>query len=83
MGTLGRKVCGRVLGVASVTQVLGVKQMVPMRVHSQKEKIPPSEESVQMRLELLVGLTLESKYLRERSCLLYYTKCSVCLHVSS
>lgn len=83
MGTLGRKVCGRVLGVESVTQVLGVKQMVPMRVHSQKEKIPPSEESVQMRLELLVGLTLESKYLRERSCLLYYTKCSVCLHVSS
>lgn len=41
MGTLGIKVCGTVLGVIGVTQVLDVKQMVPTRVHSQKEKIPP------------------------------------------
>lgn len=44
MGTLGRKVCARVLGVTSVTQMTSVKHMAPTSVHRQKEKIPPSED---------------------------------------
>lgn len=82
MGTLGRKVCARLLGVTSATQVLGVKQRLP-RGFTDRRRSPRVRTDVKMRLELLVELTLESMYLGERSCLLCYTKCSVCLQVSS